>query len=291
MALACHTTTLPGEVQDARRPLVLMVHGYLDGGRSFQAVVDALHDLWDGPHTPIVVCADLRGHGDSRPMPAGASAHLLDHAKDLSALSAAVCAAFGRVRLDAMVGHSLGGNVALMVCGARSDVAQRLVLLDIVGPPSEPAAEQPARLAAALTHAQQPLRPFKPAADLDAAIARLQRANPHLTAAGAARMAEAVLEPAAPGTPRAFRFDPRVRGPVPWRFEEAAWLALCAAAPRTSAVLCGSAGYVPLGDARVQARLDALGCVADVLDGVGHHVHVDAPRAVARVVRDVLARG
>ena len=58
-------------------PIVLFVHGYLDTGRSFDAVADDLAEF-------RVLALDLRGHGQSERVGAGGSYHLLDHLKDLA---------------------------------------------------------------------------------------------------------------------------------------------------------------------------------------------------------------
>lgn len=103
-------------------PSVLCIHGALDTGRSFDAVAAAVAGR------AHVTAIDLRGHGQSERVGAGGSYHLLDFLKDLGLL-------VQQRRFDVVVGHSMGGNLALMLVGALPDCTGKLVLLDSVGPP------------------------------------------------------------------------------------------------------------------------------------------------------------
>ena len=98
----------PADAGPART--LFMLHGWMDVSASFQFVVDALDPDWR------VVAPDWRGfgltertHGDCYWFP--------DYAADLEFIVEAV-------QGDApahLVGHSMGGNVALMYAGARPD--------------------------------------------------------------------------------------------------------------------------------------------------------------------------
>src|SRR4051812_12935645 len=90
-------------------PVVLFVHGYLDTGRSFDAVADALVHV-------RCLALDMRGHGQSDRVGPGGSYHLLDHLKDLAVVLDTLEKKGERV--DALVAHSMGGNVAYLLAGA-----------------------------------------------------------------------------------------------------------------------------------------------------------------------------
>lgn len=259
-------------------PLVVCVHGYLDTGRSFDEVARVL----DGDARVLAV--DLRGHGGSARVGPGGSYHLLDHVKDIARLLPLVDVELGEVA--ALVGHSMGGNVALLVAGCVPERVRRLLLVDSLGPPSEPADAQPARIGAMLRALGQD-KAFRAAASLDDALDRIQATNPGLSREGARRMMAPVLVPDDDGG-LAFPFDPALRGPVPFRFPEAFWLALAASVTGPSRVVRASDGYVSL-DEPFAARAAALRAPITTIEDVGHHLHVERPDALAREVRALLA--
>jgi pimeloyl-ACP methyl ester carboxylesterase len=87
-------------------PLVVLVHGTRDEGASFDAVRDLLHGF-------DVVTYDRRGWGHN-PGWDGRPADLGDHADDLLGLI--------RERPATVVGHSMGGNVAIAAAIRRPDL-------------------------------------------------------------------------------------------------------------------------------------------------------------------------
>ena len=271
-------------------PSVLCIHGALDTGRSFDAVAAAVAGR------AHVTANDLRGHGQSDRVGAGGSYHLLDFLKDLGLL-------VQQRRFDVVVGHSMGGNLALMLVGALPACTGKLVLLDSVGPPPEDAGEQPARLGELLLALQTEKRDFSPVGSVDEAVARLQKWNPGLSDVGARRMIEPVLvtreevlplamDSFPPGALRDFPFDGRLRGPTPFRFSEEFWTSCCdryVAAGGSTVVVRARDGFVPAGDsddsigAPFAGRAQRLKARVVVVDG-GHHVHVEHVEAVAAAI-------
>jgi pimeloyl-ACP methyl ester carboxylesterase len=264
-------------------PAVLFAHGYLDTGRSFDAIADALGD------DARVLAIDFRGHGDSDVGGPGGSLHLLDHAKDLSeAIVTVEQALLDGDRLAAVVGHSMGGNLSLLVAGSIPERVQRLLLLDSMGAPSEQPEDQPERIANLLrSHGRD--KPFSTFATLDDAMDRLQQYNHGLTRQGARRMAEPALRPDPEDPSRLrFPFDARLRGPTPVRWPEAMWRSLCARITAKVRVLRAEQGYVPEGEP-VSSRLAAMRDVTmRTVPNVSHHLHVDAPDEVADEVRALI---
>lgn len=259
-------------------PTVLFLHGFLDSGRSYDAVIDAL----DFPVDAIAV--DWRGHGRARPLPRGSSAHLLDHLKDLSALVDHLAATAALP--DAVVAHSMGGNVALLLAGTRPDVVKRLMLLDALGAPPEEPENQVDRLRRLLEY-PQPKRPFKTVATREEGIQRIRQSAPHLTDAGAQRMIAHNLEPMDDGGFQ-FVFDPQLRGPTPTRWPEAFWQKLCSNVSAPTIVVRAEHGFIPEGDLAA-SRFSALqrGTWVDV-EGTGHHLHVDQPVRIAALLEELL---
>lgn len=92
--------------EDAAARIVL-VHGAMDRGASFSRVVGYLHDL-------IVTTYDRRGYAHSLDAPPAAS--LDDHVKDLIEILEG--------HQSVVIGHSLGGVIALAAAGRRPDLVQ-----------------------------------------------------------------------------------------------------------------------------------------------------------------------
>jgi pimeloyl-ACP methyl ester carboxylesterase len=99
-------------------PPLLLLHGIGSRGVSWWPVVDAL-----AGHFTLIV-PDLRGHGDSDKPVSGYLPH--HYAADLNALLDALDLA-----RPAIVGHSLGGVVAMSWAQGHPDRATRIVLEDV----------------------------------------------------------------------------------------------------------------------------------------------------------------
>src|SRR6187397_3106077 len=103
---------------NADAPLMLLVHGGRDHGRSFDLIAKSLQ-----PHFHILA-PDLRGHGDSD-WTKGGSYALTEYVYDLSRLVRSTAA-----RKATIVGHSMGGMVGLIYAGTFPDQVSALVVLD-----------------------------------------------------------------------------------------------------------------------------------------------------------------
>jgi pimeloyl-ACP methyl ester carboxylesterase len=118
----------------ADAPLLVMLHGWMDVSASFQFVVDRLRRDWQ------VVAPDWRGFGLSERTP-GDCYWFPDYLADLDALLDAVSPEES-VRL---VGHSMGGNVAMLYAGVRPARVRGLVNLEGFGMPGARPLEAPGR--------------------------------------------------------------------------------------------------------------------------------------------------
>jgi len=176
-----HVTAWAGADGAGAVPPLVLLHGWMDVGASFQFVVDALAEAGLGARP--VYAPDWRGFGGTQ-APCSDHYHFTDYLGDLDALLDAL--APGAV-VD-LVGHSMGGNVAMLYAGVRPQRVRRLVNLEGFGMPATRAAQAPRRLAQWLDElkAPQALRPYD---DLAAVAARLQANNPLLSADKAAWLA------------------------------------------------------------------------------------------------------
>ena len=173
------------------RPPLVMVHGWMDVGASFQFVVDALAD------DRYVVAPDWRGFGLTE-TPQEDSYWFADYLGDLDALIDATLKGLPGVSQVDLVGHSMGGNVVMIYAGVRPGRVRRLVNLEGFGMPATIPSLAPKRYALWLDELKQPMeiRPYK---SLEAVAARLRKTNPLLPADRAAWLAGHWSRESAPG--------------------------------------------------------------------------------------------
>ena len=163
------------------RPLLLLLHGWMDVGASFQFVVDSLAAL-EGERRWIVA-PDWRGFGHSSAC--GADSYwFADYLGDLDALIDALAPA----QAVDLLGHSMGGNVAMSYAGVRPERVRRLVNLEGFGMPATQPQQAPKRLAQWLDELKSPMS-LATYADTAAVAERLRKTNPKLSASKAAWLA------------------------------------------------------------------------------------------------------
>jgi pimeloyl-ACP methyl ester carboxylesterase len=272
------------EAAQARHTLV-MLHGWMDVSASFQFVVDALPDNWH------VVAPDWRGYG----LTARAQAdcywfpdYLADLERVLDARTAGPAI---------LVGHSMGGNVALLYAGIRPDRARAVVNLEGFGLRETHASQAPARYAQWLDELRNGVA-LRDYASADEVARRLQRNNPRLTPARAAFLAQHWASEQADGR-WAVAGDPthRIVNPTLYRVDEvlACWAriecpVLWIRAAQTE-VLRFVAENPAAAAEEVERRRGVLRDVeALVIEDAGHMVHHDQPEALARAITDFIER-
>jgi pimeloyl-ACP methyl ester carboxylesterase len=157
---------------NSEKPLLLFIHGGRDHARSWDWVAD---DLQRHFH---IVAPDLRGHGDSQ-WAIGSAYELIDYTLDLAQLLDSL----GQFPVQ-MIGHSLGGAIALQYAGTFPERVSKLVAIEGVGPPSFAVRDAPAPqrmrewIDAMQTLARRCPPPYE---SIEEAISRMRRANPRLT--------------------------------------------------------------------------------------------------------------
>jgi len=268
-------------------PLLVMVHGFMDVGASFQFVVDAMAQAGDGHR--CVVAPDWRGFGRSS-APAATDAYwFADYLGDLDALLDALSP---DAPVD-LLGHSMGGNVVMTYAGVRPHRIRRLVNLEGFGLPDLPAAEAPTRLATWLDELKAPQR-LKPYASLAEVAQRLQQNNRRLPADKALWLAGQWSAPDGQGQWRLLADAAHKRiNPVPYRAADA-----IATWQRITAPLLWVQGERSRLDshwggryslAEFQQRLAHVPQVRQVaLPDAGHMLHHDQPETLATALLDFL---
>jgi pimeloyl-ACP methyl ester carboxylesterase len=234
---------------------VVLLHGFLGSGKNLRTL--AQRWLERAPDHRFLV-PDLRGHGTS---PA------LAPDSDLSALAADVMDTARERGLPArpkLVGHSLGGRVALAGLRREPRWASDVVLLDIT----------PAPIDAQATDTRRVLDLLRAAPD-SAPDRRTMRAA--LTGQGlSGPIADWLLmnvEADDSGVYR-WRIDRAALDTLHARFTgEDLWPVVEAHAAPLRAIRGGRSSYLSDADA---ARLHAAGVPVDTIPDAGHHLHVDA---------------
>lgn len=251
-------------------PIVVAVHGWLDNAASFDRLAMCL------PHLRIIAL-DLPGHGTSEHMPAAGGYLFVDHVAAVHAATEAL--GLSRYML---LGHSLGAAVASCLAGTFPERITRVGLVEGLGPLAEPPDAQPERLAKALVaEAQKRGRTPPVHPDRDAAVKRLVQAT-GIPPEAAAVLAGRGLHEVPGGV--AWRSDPRLRLPSRLRLGEDTVVAFLRRITAPVLVVRGSRGS-PFSPREGSPRLAALGDARLVECPGGHHVHLEAPEAVAEVLR------
>lgn len=164
-----------------QRPALVMVHGWMDVGASFQFVVDALAAA-EG-FDRYVIAPDWRGFGLTEAT--GADSYWFpDYLADLDALLDGLSPA---APVD-LVGHSMGGNIAMSYAGVRPQRLRRLVNLEGFGLPVSRPSQAPRRLVQWLDELKTP-KTLRNYANVGEVAQRLMTNNPRLSSDKAAWLA------------------------------------------------------------------------------------------------------
>ncbi|HEU0196741.1 MAG TPA: alpha/beta hydrolase [Nevskiaceae bacterium] len=258
-------------------PLLFLLHGWLDASASFAPLIAALRAETGDPL--CVIAPDQRGFGYSQG--AGATYWFPDYIADLDA----VVNHFAADRDVLMAGHSMGAQVASLYAGLRPHRVQRLALLDGLAVPDMPAATAPRRYAAWLDPLGTPAvaRSYP---DFTALEARIAAHHPGFGPHQAGLLAHAWAAPDGNGRVRLLA-DPTHRrdGPLVYHSADAETVWRCVTAP-TLFLLAGKSPFrESLGRAEYARRMACFAKHEDcVLEGVGHLMHVEAPRRCAAIL-------
>ena len=278
-----------GQPRTGQPPLVLL-HGWMDVAASYQFMVDAL------AQDRHILAPDWRGFGQTGS--GGADSFWFpDYLADLDFLLKHY---FPEQAVD-LVGHSMGGHVAMLYAGIRPERIRRLVNLEGFGMPATKAAQAPGRFAQwmdGLHSLHQGEMGLKTYPDLRGVAHRLMKTNPRLPQDKADWLAQHWSAPTIQndGTrPWQILGDPahKLRNPQLFRVDEALAVYQRITAPTLSVEASDDSlarwglGYTL---AEYHERLKSVREVriAQVEDA-GHMLHHDQPARVARLIEDFFA--
>ncbi len=271
------------------RPPLVLLHGWMDVGASFQFLVDALA-------TPrLVLAPDWRGFGGSV-APSGTDSYwFADYLADLDAL----LDHFAPDQPVDLLGHSMGGNIVMLYAGVRPARIRRLINLEGFGMPRSVPAQAPGRYARWLDELKAPQR-LRDYASLDEVAHRLRQNNPRLTAERASWLAPHWARQTAAGRWE-IQGDPAHKrsNPLLYRVDEvlACWARITApllwVEGRQTDVSKWWGNSYPRSD--FEERLASIASTVSIervmLEDAGHMLHHDQPEQLsARIERFLTAQ-
>jgi pimeloyl-ACP methyl ester carboxylesterase len=262
------------------KPPLLLIHGGRDHARNWDWVAQ---DLRRDYH---LIAPDLRGHGDSQ-WAIGGSYAMIDYTLDVGQLLDAL----GTFPIT-IIGHSLGGSIALQYAGTYPERVTRVVAIEGLGPPPGMIRERPAHermldwIAEMQALARRHPRRY---ATLDEAVERMRDANPHLTADQARHLTIHGSYRDEDGT-YLWKFDNYVRAASPYLFNMKDARSLWSQIPCPVLLVRGTESWAsdPEKDGRATAFKDYK---LVNIERAGHWVHHDQLDAFLKHVREFLTPG
>ncbi len=287
--LRYHVRTWQGHQPDSALPPLVLVHGWMDVAASYQFMVDAFSDAFFAGRT--ILAPDWRGfgltngHADNYWMP--------DYLADLDFL----LDHYVQDQKVDLVGHSMGGNVAMTYAGVQPERIRRLVNLEGFGMGPTKPVQAPTRYAKWLQELKSLHKgelDLKPYADVGGVARRLMKTNPRLSQDKANWLASHWAAPNAEGkwqilgepghkvvnaniyqVPETLALYQRITAPV---------LAVEAA---DNSLEKWNQGSYTLTDYHERLKQVADAKIARVADA-GHMLHHDQPEALAKLIEDFL---
>ena len=168
-------------LEDSRLPPLVLVHGWMDVAASYQFMVDAFSDAFAKGRT--IIAPDWRGFGQTGTNPSDHQADSYWFADYLADLDFLLDHYAPHQSVD-LIGHSMGGNVAMLYAGVRPARIRKLVNLEGFGmPASQPnqAAGRYAQWMDELKGLQRGELALKAYDDVRGVAQRLIKTNPRLT--------------------------------------------------------------------------------------------------------------
>ncbi|MEX0800259.1 MAG: alpha/beta hydrolase [Dehalococcoidia bacterium] len=260
---------------DGDKPPLVLVHGGRDHCRNWDLVAEALRDRY------TIYAPDLRGHGDSDWALGGMYSlpeFVLDVATLVSKLSDGPLT---------MIGHSLGGAVALQYAGTYPERIKQVVAVEGLGPPDMEWPTAHVRMREWIDHMHQ-MEERKPRryASVEDATKRMREENPHLAPEMAHHLTLHGTRSNEDGT-LSWKFDNyvRIRSPYAFNLEDAQDIWARITAPVL--LIKGTESWAP--DPEKSGRAAAIPDYESVvIDQAGHWVHHDQLERFLEVVSGFL---
>jgi len=273
-------------------PPLVLVHGWMDVSASYQFVVDAFSQAFAQGRR--IIAPDWRGFGLTAPPVPTDHYFFPDYLADLDQLLDHYAPG---TPVD-LVGHSMGGNVAMFYAGARPARVRRLVNLEGFGMPASKPTKAPKRYAEwmdelkALQRGEMALKTYDSA---DGVARRLMKTNPRLPQDKAQWLARHWARPNAQGQWEILGDAAhKITNAMLFRLEEALALYAAITAPTLSIEASDdSLGLWWKGRYTLEEYHQRLQSVPDCriarVEDAGHMLHHDQPQAVAALIEQFCA--
>lgn len=247
---------------------VLALHGWLDNAGTFDRLAPYLLGC-------DLVALDLPGHGYSEHRPEGVPYHFVDWIPDVFAAAQSL-----GWETFSLLGHSMGAAIASVAAGTFPDKINRLALIEGLGPFAHPDEESPEVLAKSIL--------YKPSSGRrvygSPQEARLRLEARGLSSEGATQLMMRAIEPIDEGW--AFSYAKEARSPSRARLSESQVRAFLRRISCPTLLVKATDGMkVPPSYLEREGEVSGIEILS--FEG-GHHLHLDYPERVQRVLRDFL---
>ena len=261
-------------------PPLLLIHGGRDHCRTWDFVAEELRHDWH------VIAPDLRGHGDSQ--------WLSDGNYSLSCMIYDLAQLIHQQQLApvTIIGHSLGGNIAVRYSGIYPENVLKLVNIEGLGPsPAEMEMRSKTGfdvrmrdwIAAQRSAAGRSPRRYK---SIEEAFERMQKVNARLSPDKARHLTLHGVNQNEDGT-YSWKFDPYISVSAADELPQTQVERLWANVDCAVLLVYGSESWAsnPAKDGRVRPFRNAK---VELIAGAGHWIHHDQPKAFVDVVKSFL---
>jgi len=263
---------------DEANPPLLLIHGNRDHARTWDQVAVQLKDRY------CVYAADLRGHGDSA-WAVGGQYSLPEFVLDIAMLAREI----DRDPLT-VIGHSLGGAVALEYTGVFPGAVKKVVAIEGLGPPVREPTPASQRMRAWIGHMKEfDQRKPRRYVSVEDAVKRMLEENPHLTEGMARHLTIHGSRENDDGT-LSWKFDNYVRLHSPYEFNVAEAREIWNQIRCPVLLIRGSESWAsdPEADGKASAFHDYR---TELVMDAGHWVHHDQLEKFMTIVWDYLGEG
>jgi pimeloyl-ACP methyl ester carboxylesterase len=243
-------------------PPLLLIHGNRDHARTWDQVAVRLKERY------CVYAVDLRGHGDSA-WAVGGQYSLPEFVLDIAMLARQI----DRNPLT-IIGHSLGGAVALEYSGVFPDAVSKVVAIEGLGPPAREPTPASQRMRQWIGHMKEfDQRTPRRYSSTEDAVKRMLEENPHLTEEMARHLTIHGARENDDGT-LSWKFDNYVRLHSPYEFNIAEAREIWNQIRCPVLLIRGSESWAP--DPEADGKASAFHDYRTVLvKDAGHWVHHD----------------
>ncbi|MDF1763962.1 MAG: alpha/beta hydrolase [Oleibacter sp.] len=241
---------------------VLALHGWLDNAESFRLLSQQLPEY-------SLLCPDLPGHGLSHPLPQGCDYLIWSSIGALRDLLDQYAQPIN------VIGHSMGGSLALFLAAAYPECVRSVCLIDSAGPLTAAENTVARNLRESIEWQRRP-HTLRTLASLEEAVHARLKVTPGLTQQEIQPLVQRNLMPVADGFK--WRTDMRLRKPSALRLSESQAVGLLAAIQCPVLALRAEQGLLP--QALFEQRLSAIPNITRRSVQGFHHTHMHPQHSV-----------